>query len=58
MGYYFNAVRWAVEMGITNDRANTFDTNATCTRAQTVTFLYRYANSPAVIGDSTFAVSA
>lgn len=54
--YYFNAVRWAVEQGITNGTgANTFDPNAACTRAQAVTFLYRYANSPAASGVNVFA---
>ena len=41
-GYYFNAVLWAVEKGITNGTsANKFSPDATCTRAQIVTFLYR-----------------
>ena len=40
--YYGNAVLWAVENGITNGTsATTFDPEATCTRAQVVTFLYR-----------------
>ena len=41
--YYYDAVLWAVENGITNGTtATTFDPNAACTRAQIVTFLYRY----------------
>lgn len=46
--YYYNAVLWAVEQGITSGTtAETFSPDATCTRAQTVTFLYRSAGSPA-----------
>ncbi|MCD8389056.1 MAG: S-layer homology domain-containing protein [Oscillospiraceae bacterium] len=32
-----------------------FDPDAVCTRAQIVTFLYRYADSPAAEGESAFA---
>ena len=40
--YYSDAVRWAVENGITSGTsATTFSPNATCTRAQIVTFLHR-----------------
>jgi len=40
--YYAPAVKWAVEKGITNGTdATHFDPDATCTRAQGVTFLYR-----------------
>ena len=47
--YYYKAVLWAVENGITvGTSATTFSPNKTCTRAETVTFLYRYAGSPAV----------
>ncbi|MCD8001778.1 MAG: S-layer homology domain-containing protein, partial [Oscillospiraceae bacterium] len=54
--YYYDAVIWAVQQGITNGVGNElFDPEATCTRAQIVTFLYRYANSPAVEGGSAFA---
>ena len=46
--YYYNAVLWAVEQGITNGTtANTFSPNATCNRGQIVTFLWRAAGSPA-----------
>ena len=46
--YYSDAVRWAVENGITSGTsATTFSPNATCTRAQTVTFLWRSQKSPA-----------
>ena len=40
--YYAKAVAWAVENGITNGMTETtFEPNATCTRGQSVTFLYR-----------------
>ena len=45
--YYRDAVEWAVENGITKGTtATTFSPNATCTRAQAVTFLWRTAGSP------------
>ena len=40
--YCYNAVAWAIENGITNGFADgTFGVNSTCTRGQSVTFLYR-----------------
>ena len=40
--YYAKAVAWAVEQGITKGTSDTaFSPNATCTRAQIVTFLWR-----------------
>lgn len=46
--YCYDAVLWAVEQGITQGTsATTFSPSATCTRAQAVTFLYRYFASPA-----------
>ena len=40
--YSYNAVAWALENGITNGLADgTFGVNNTCTRGQSVTFLYR-----------------
>ena len=46
--YYYDAVQWAAEKGITEGTgANTFSPNASCTRAQMVTFLWRAAGSPA-----------
>jgi len=40
--YYYDAVLWAVEHGITNGMSETtFAPNSTCTRGQIVTFLYR-----------------
>ena len=45
--YYYDAVKWAVEKGITEGTgAKTFSPHASCTRAQMVTFLYRAAGSP------------
>ena len=47
--YYYNAVKWAVENGITSGTsATTFSPNASCTRAQMVTFLWRANGSPVV----------
>lgn len=49
--YYCDAVRWAVEKGITGGTAaGRFSPDAPCTRAQTVTFLWRAAGSPAPSG--------
>lgn len=54
--YYYDAVLWAVENGITSGTgADTFAPNATVTRGQTVTFLYRAAGSPAVGGNAGFS---
>ncbi|MBE7010957.1 MAG: hypothetical protein E7418_05655 [Ruminococcaceae bacterium] len=42
--YYYNAVLWAVEKGITSGTSETaFSPDAGCTRAQVVTFLHRYS---------------
>ena len=57
--YYYDAVLWAVEQGITSGTsATTFAPDATVTRGQTVTFLYRAAGSPAVTGSSFADVAA
>ena len=46
--YFHDAVEWAVDKGITSGTgANTFSPNASCTRGQMVTFLWRAAGSPA-----------
>ena len=46
--YYYDAVLWAAEEGITGGTsATTFSPDAICTRAQAVTFLWRAAGSPA-----------
>lgn len=53
--YYADAVLWAVEQGITTGTSETtFSPNATVTRGQTVTFLYRDAGSPAASAAGTF----
>ena len=53
--YYYKAVLWAVENGITaGTDATHFAPNATCTRSQIVTFLYRFAKEPAVSGNNPF----
>lgn len=53
--YYTEAVRWALSEGITTGTsADQFSPDATCTREQAVTFLYRAAGSPAVSGESAF----
>lgn len=45
--YYYNAVAWAVEQGITaGTSATTFSPDDTITRAQAVTFLFRAMGSP------------
>ena len=44
---FYNAILWASQKGITaGTTSTTFSPNATCTRAQIVTFLYRYAGKP------------
>ncbi len=54
--YYEKAVQWAVENNITGGTGkNTFSPNATCTRAQIVTFLYRAENSPETTGNVSFS---
>ena len=51
--YYYQAVLWAVENGITGGMGNgRFSPDGTCTRGQSVTFLYRAAGAPAVSGSS------
>ena len=47
--YYYEAVKWAAENGITGGVGNSlFAPNHPCTRAQIVTFLWRAAGSPVV----------
>ena len=51
--YYYDAVQWAVEKGITGGTtAETFSPEATVTRGQTAAFLHRAAGSPAADGSS------
>ena len=54
--YYYEAVKWAAEKGITGGVGNgLFAPNQPCTRAQIVTFLWRAAGSPAPKNMSSFA---
>ena len=53
--YYYDAVLWAAQKGITGGMSDTlFAPNAVCTRAQIVTFLWRAAGSPEPKQLSTF----
>ena len=54
--YYYDAVLWAVENGITKGTSDTtFSPNMTCTRAQIVAFLWRSEKSPAAGTTNPFA---
>ena len=54
--YYYDAVLWAVEQGITKGAtATTFAPDATVNRSQTVTFLHRFAGSPAAETSTAFS---
>ena len=54
--YFEKAVLWAVENRITKGTSDTtFGPDASCTRAQIVTFLWRAGGSPAVSGNSAFS---
>ena len=54
--YYYDAVLWAVENGITEGTSDTtFSPNMTCSRAQIVTFLWRSEKSPAAGTANPFA---
>ena len=53
--YYYKAVLWAAENGITTGTTETtFSPNQKCTRSQIVTFLYRYAESPDAENSTAF----
>ena len=53
--YYAEAVRWAVEKGVTNGTGDgTFQPNGSCTRAQLAAFLWRLAGEPESTQDPTF----
>lgn len=53
--YYYKAVLWAAEEGITTGTTTTtFSPNATVTRGQTVTFLWRWDGSPEPKSTNTF----
>jgi len=51
--WYYDAVLWAAENGITTGTTETtFSPNETCIRAQIVTFLWRFAGKPAPKSDA------
>lgn len=53
--YYYDAVKWAVDKGVTNGKtSNLFGSDDPCTRAQIVTFLWRAAGSPAASASVSF----
>lgn len=53
--YYYDAVLWAVEKGITaGTTETTFSPDAKVDRAQTVTFMYRMAGEPAPVASDAF----
>ena len=54
--YYYQAMLWAAGEGITEGTGNNcFSPNMVVTRSQIVSFLYRYAGSPAVENAASFA---
>ena len=54
--FYAEAVAWALANGITNGTSETtFSPEKTVTRAEAVTFLWRAAGSPEVLGENPFA---
>lgn len=54
--YYYKAVLWAAEKGITSGTGGTnFGINGDCTRAQAVTFLWRAAGQPTAKSNSSFS---
>ena len=54
--YYAKAVAWAVENGITTGTGDgMFSPDAVCTRAQAVTFLWRYEKAPVASRGNPFA---
>ena len=54
--YYYDAVKWAVNKGVTNGVSETlFGPDQACTRAQIVTFLWRAAGSPEPKSGNSFA---
>lgn len=54
--YYYEAVLWAVEQGITSGIApDAFGPDAVCSRGQIVTFLYQAMGRPQVSGENPFA---
>ena len=57
--YFYDAVLWAVEQGITNGTdASHFSPNQTCTQAHIITFLWRLAGRPGSTGTGTWYYDA
>ncbi len=57
--FYYDAVLWAVENGITLGITDTtFDPNGPCTRGQVVTFLWRFAGEPVCEAENPFIDAA
>ena len=53
--YYYEAVRWAAETGVTAGTSDTtFSPDKPCTRAQIVTFVWRYTGAPMVETENPF----
>ena len=53
--YYYDAVLWAAESGVTGGTSDTtFSPNQPCTRGQVVTFLWRAAGEPATYAENPF----
>lgn len=53
--YFYDAVLWAVETGVTNGTSETtFSPNAPCTRGQIVTFLWNHSDNPKVSQSNGF----
>lgn len=53
--YFYKAVLWAVEKGITKGTSSTtFSPNTVCSRAEVVTFLWRYSDCPETTGAAAF----
>ena len=53
--FYYDAVLWAVEKGITTGTSSTkFTPNGTCTKAHIITFIWRWLGEPAATGASPF----
>lgn len=54
--YYADAVKWAVDQGITTGvTSTTFQPNATCTQAQIITFIWRSQGKPTVTTVAPYA---
>ena len=52
---FYNAILWASQNGITaGTDVSHFSPNKTCTRAEIVTFLWRYAKKPVGYGNNSF----